>query len=114
VLRTKPGRTDLPQNKKSLSLSCSDKLALYNILGIQGKELFDKVYPVYIGCMVVESHFSSLSTIRNGLNFVYRLTKLRNQNEELIKRKLFNIKIGEKERKISTQFKNHQPKVICI
>jgi hypothetical protein len=37
ILRTKPGRVDLPQNKKSLSLCCSDKLGLYNIIGLQGK-----------------------------------------------------------------------------
>jgi hypothetical protein len=40
VLRTKPGRLDLPVEKRSHLLSCSDKLAFYNLVGIQGSKLF--------------------------------------------------------------------------
>jgi hypothetical protein len=36
ILRTKPGRLDLPLNRRSPILSCSDLLALFNIVGIQG------------------------------------------------------------------------------
>jgi tRNA-specific adenosine deaminase 1 len=54
ILRFKPGRSDLPVNKRSLKLCCSDKIALYNILGIQGKTLFDNFIPIYIDRVIID------------------------------------------------------------
>ena len=45
---------DLPLNKRSLSLSCSDKIGLWNIVGIQGRRLFNKIIPLYIDEVIVE------------------------------------------------------------
>lgn len=56
ILRTKPGRNDLPLNKRSLCLSCSDKLSLYNIIGIQGKNLFKLIKPVYINFLIINGY----------------------------------------------------------
>jgi tRNA-specific adenosine deaminase 1 len=52
-LRTKPGRLDLPLDKRTLSLSCSDKICVFNVLGIQGKMLFNYIVPIYINKIIV-------------------------------------------------------------
>ncbi|TFK56195.1 adenosine deaminase/editase [Heliocybe sulcata] len=50
VLRTKPGRADSPP---TLCMSCSDKIARWNVLGIQGALLADLMEPVYITRIVI-------------------------------------------------------------
>ena len=49
ALRTKPGRAD---SKPTLSMSCSDKIALWTIVGIQGALLSDIAQPLYIDQLV--------------------------------------------------------------
>jgi tRNA-specific adenosine deaminase 1 len=50
VLRTKPGRADSPPTR---SMSCSDKIALWDILGIQGALGSEFFVPLYISNVVV-------------------------------------------------------------
>lgn len=42
-------------DKRTLSLSCSDKVGVWNILGIQGKMLFNYIKPIYINIVVLET-----------------------------------------------------------
>ena len=50
VLRTKPGRADsLP----TLCMSCSDKIAKWIVLGIQGALSFHFLHPLYISNIVI-------------------------------------------------------------
>lgn len=50
VLRTKPGRADSPQ---TLSLSCSDKIARWNVLGIQGALGSAFFHPIYFTKIII-------------------------------------------------------------
>lgn len=50
VLRTKPGRADSPP---TLCMSCSDKIASWNVLGIQGALASRYLRPVYIDNIIV-------------------------------------------------------------
>jgi len=68
-LRTKPGRLDLPIQKRSSILSCSDLIALTNILGIQGKTLFSKITPVYLSTIVLEGNTKHIENVRKGIDF---------------------------------------------
>jgi tRNA-specific adenosine deaminase 1 len=50
VLRTKPGRADSPP---TLCMSCSDKIAKWTVLGIQGALCFHFMHPLYISNIVI-------------------------------------------------------------
>ena len=50
VLRTKPGRADAP---RALSMSCSDKIARWSVLGIQGALASLIFAPVYVHAIVL-------------------------------------------------------------
>lgn len=50
VLRTKPGRADSPP---TICMSCSDKIARWNVFGIQGALASIIMHPVYIDSIVI-------------------------------------------------------------
>lgn len=49
-IRSKPGRQDSPP---SISFSCSDKIASWNVLGLQGGLLSEAFAPIYIDHIVI-------------------------------------------------------------
>ena len=60
VLRTKPGRSDSPS---SSSMSCSDKIAAWALLGIQGAIASRLLSPVYISAIVIGDVLPELTSI---------------------------------------------------
>lgn len=52
--RTKPGRADAPDTH---CMSCSDKLARWSCIGVQGALLSEQVGPVYLAGVVVPAEF---------------------------------------------------------
>lgn len=61
ILRTKPGRADSPF---ASSMSCSDKISMWNILGIQGALLSQFVKPIYLNSFYIGSDFDRESSER--------------------------------------------------
>ncbi|KAG8926403.1 hypothetical protein FRC00_002937 [Tulasnella sp. 408] len=49
MLRTKPGRADSPP---TISMSCSDKIASWTLLGLQGALLSQFMQPVYLNTLI--------------------------------------------------------------
>ncbi|CAG8504322.1 7537_t:CDS:10 [Paraglomus occultum] len=61
VLRTKPGRAD---SEPTLSMSCSDKIALWNVVGLQSALLSELIEPIYLSSIVVGDMFDHDSLAR--------------------------------------------------
>ncbi|KAJ2911064.1 hypothetical protein GGI21_000233 [Coemansia aciculifera] len=64
TLRLKPGRAD---SIPTLSMSCSDKIARWNALGIQGGLLSRLIDPIYL-CSIVVGDLYSHSSIDRAIN----------------------------------------------
>uniref|UniRef100_K3WR94 tRNA-specific adenosine deaminase 1 n=1 Tax=Globisporangium ultimum (strain ATCC 200006 / CBS 805.95 / DAOM BR144) TaxID=431595 RepID=K3WR94_GLOUD len=62
IARVKSGRSDLPPDKQTLSMSCSDKLAKWNAVGIQGTLLLQWYEPLFLRSIVVSRDDTCVST----------------------------------------------------
>lgn len=58
MLRTKPGRADSPP---TISMSCSDKIASWTLLGFQGALLSQFMKPIYLNTLI-------FGEVEDGLN----------------------------------------------
>ncbi|KAK9767609.1 hypothetical protein K7432_002496 [Basidiobolus ranarum] len=61
VLRTKPGRGDA---EPTLSMSCSDKIARWNVLGLQSAMLSSLIPPIYLSSITIGDLFEEQSVTR--------------------------------------------------
>lgn len=61
LLRTKPARNDC---EPTLSMSCSDKIARWNILGLCGSILSQVIEPIYIDTLIVGDLFNEMALSR--------------------------------------------------
>ncbi|KAF1319565.1 Trna-specific adenosine deaminase, partial [Globisporangium splendens] len=61
IARVKSGRSDLPPDKQTLSMSCSDKLAKWNAVGIQGTLLLQWYEPLFLHSIIVSRDDASVS-----------------------------------------------------
>ena len=71
LARTKSGRSDIPEDSKSLSMSCSDKILMWNCIGFQGSVLANFLEdPLHFSSIVIECENicpENNQTIRRGL-----------------------------------------------
>lgn len=63
ALRTKPGRLDSPPTN---SMSCSDKIALWNVVGLQGSLLSNIMRPIYLSAIIIGDVPSEIRTQVEG------------------------------------------------
>ena len=76
--------------------------------------MFNLVTPIFIGTVVLDCESSMSQKVKNGLDFVKRVSQILNISEELAERKLFNIVIEGKEKQISGQFLRNKPNIITV
>ncbi len=97
--RTKSMRSDIKKENISFSLSCSDKILLKNIFGIQGKLLFKIMHPIYISSIVISANMQMgenlkleiIDSIKRGINILRR----DNQIKKNIKFNKFGLVFNE-------------------
>ncbi|TNV77602.1 hypothetical protein FGO68_gene6626 [Halteria grandinella] len=78
ITRTKCGRSDIREDQRSESMSCSDKILKWNALGFQGA-LLDRILqtPIYLTSITIESPYfmldSNIEVLKRGLCSHHRL-----------------------------------------
>ena len=110
VLRTKPYRSDTQVKFRSPSLSCSDKIMNWNILGLQGALLSMFIDPIYIQSLVICDqlipNFDKIANdITRGIDIVKRESKRLDCNEAEILKSLNNELFKYKNKTIDSAFK---------
>lgn len=89
-------------------------IGLFNLVGIQGLELFSLITPVYLAAVILECPENLKSNICKGMDLVERLSQLTARSQSLICRQIFKIVIDNKERKISSQFRRNRPRLVIL
>ena len=66
ITRLKCGRSDIKEDQRSESMSCSDKILKWNTLGFQGA-LMDLLLrkPIYLSSMIIESPYYKIEKNTN-------------------------------------------------
>eukprot|EP00743_Colponemidia_sp_Colp-15_P010769 GILK01011906.1.p1 GENE.GILK01011906.1~~GILK01011906.1.p1 ORF type:complete len:451 (-),score=69.76 GILK01011906.1:106-1458(-) len=67
ILRTKSGRSDIHEHNRTLSMSCSDKICRWNLIGLQGAVLSHIVAPIYLRSIVIGGSIYDQSAVARGL-----------------------------------------------
>ncbi|KAG7400667.1 tRNA-specific adenosine deaminase 1 [Phytophthora boehmeriae] len=76
IARVKSGRSDLPLEKQTLSMSCSDKLAKWNTLGLQGTLLLQWFEPIIL-CSIIVSEDKLAKSVANQTEALERAVSTR-------------------------------------
>jgi len=98
--RSKSMRNDIDIDSISFSLSCSDKLLIKNILGVQGKYLSNILEPIYFSSLIIsneyEFNYGITNSIKRGLNIFERFNYFEDSQIDQVNNEIFNIKYHKK------------------
>ena len=116
ISRSKPFRKDLPASKMEIELSCSDKLMIYSVVGLNTGVVNSLFQPIYLSSLVLENVSNdALIDVKSGLSFSERYLDVSTtqlfSKDQVFQKGYQQIRVGSK---VSKHYRLRDLKVLNI